>query len=152
MDVATLLPYFGLLIFTQTLLSTSGPLLILKGKEREFMISGWVSAFFLISGIVLGAFTSLIAIVQFYSISFFLFVLTFTLFYGFIYSLNFDRKKVFIFWIPKILISTSLWISLYFSALRVTELLIFILTLYLLFDGRKEIYKISLILMDKKLI
>jgi len=94
LQVAVLLPYFGLLIFTQTLSSTCGSLLILYKKEREFMISGWVGAFFLISAIVIGAFISLKAIAQFYSISFFLFVLSFTVYYTFVYSLKFNKARV----------------------------------------------------------
>ena len=39
LKVADFLPYFGLLIYTQTLLSTVGQLLVLQGKEKEFLIS-----------------------------------------------------------------------------------------------------------------
>lgn len=142
LEVATLLPYFGLLIFTQTLLSTCGSLLILNGKEREFMISGWVGAFFLIGGIVIGAFISLKAIAQFYSLSFFLFVLSFTVYYTFIYSLKFNKNKVLVFWIPKVLFSTLIWLALYFNVFIMKEILLVLLTVYLIFDSRKELEKV----------
>ena len=141
-QVATLLPYFGLLIFTQTLLSTAGSMLILKEKEREFMISGWVTAFFLVSAIVLGGFISLIAIAQFYSFAYISFVLIFQVFYTFINSLEFDKNGVFVFWLPKIVLSLLIWISLYFNVVVVKDALLIVLTIYLIFDGRKEINKI----------
>ncbi|MGN8071705.1 oligosaccharide flippase family protein [Mucilaginibacter sp. 22184] len=146
LQVAVLLPYFGLLIFTQTLSSTCGSLLILYKKEREFMISGWVGAFFLISAIVIGAFISLKAIAQFYSISFFLFVLSFTVYYTFVYSLKFNKARVWGFWMPKILFSTLIWLSLYFDVLLMKQVLLGLLTAYLFFDCRKEIGKIILLI------
>jgi len=122
--------------------STAGSMLILKGKEREFMISGWVNAFFLISAIVLGAFISLQAIAPCYSISFFLFVLVFAVLYVYIHCLKFDPKRVFIFWFPKILILLLLWLSLYFDSYFSQQVLLVIFAGYLCFDGRREIVKI----------
>jgi len=142
LQVAVLLPYFGLLIFTQTLLSTAGSMLILKGKEHEFMISGWVTAFFCISAIVLGGLVSIKAIAQYYSIVYIFFVLIFQVFYTFIKSLEFNKRKVFIFWLPKITISILIWTTLYFDFVVAKHILLILFTIYLIFDGRKEIIKV----------
>ena len=134
--VSELLPYFGLLIFTQSLLSTSGHLLILYKKERAFMISGWISAAFLISFIVFGATISLEAIAQFYSLSFIVFVLLMNVFYIYIKSLGLDRKKVYAFWLPKMLLSLAIWLCLYFKQDYLRNIAVSAFALYVLLSCR----------------
>ena len=142
--VAKFLPYFGLLIYTQTLLSTVGQLLILKGKEREYMISGWVSALFLVGGIVFGATISLIGIAQFYALSFLLLVLIFNVFYIYIRALKFNAYNVIWFWLPKIIMSLLIWISIFFNMPLVKHVLLTLLFFSIVFEGRNEIFKIGI--------
>lgn len=137
-QVAEFLPYFGLLIFTQTLLSTVGQLLILEGKEREFMISGWICAVFMLMGIVGGAFISLIGIAQFYSLAYISLVLLFNIIYIYIKALKFNVTDVLRFWIPKIIISIALWISIFFKLFMGKIILLIVLLLYILYNTRKE--------------
>ncbi len=115
LKVADFLPYFGLLIYTQTLLSTVGQLLVLQGKEKEFLISGWVNAFFLISGIIWGAIISLIGVAQFYSLFYLVFVLIINVIYIYISVLGFNSKNTLLFWVPKIFISIVIWFSIYYQ-------------------------------------
>lgn len=142
LQVATLLPYFGLLVFTQPLLPITGPLLMLKNKEREYMISGWVTAFFCVGSIVIGGLISLMAIVQFYSLAYISVVLIFQVFYVVIRNLGFNKKKVLIFWLPKIFLSMLIWVTLYFDLVIIKYILLAIFTVYLIFDGRKELNKV----------
>ncbi|MGN6394310.1 MAG: oligosaccharide flippase family protein [Mucilaginibacter sp.] len=142
LPVADLLPYFGLLIFTQTLLSTVGQLLLLQEKEREYMISGWVGAFFLVASIVIGAFFSLIRIAQFYSFAFIAIVLSFNVIYLYVKTLNFNARSVILFWGSKILISILLWLAIYLNYLYMKIDLLALLFFYLLYDGRREVSKI----------
>lgn len=134
--VSQLLPYFGLLIFTQSLLSTSGHLLILYKKERAFMISGWISAAFLISFIVFGATISLEGIAQFYSLSFIVFVLLMNVFYIYIKSLQLDRKRVYAFWLPKMVLSLAIWLCLYFKQDYLRNIAVSVFALYVLLSCR----------------
>jgi O-antigen/teichoic acid export membrane protein len=142
MGVAELLPYFGLLIFTQSLLSTSGHLLILFKKERAFMISGWVTAVFLISFIILGATISLKGIAQFYSLSFILFVITMNVVYIYIRTLRMNKARALAFWLPKIALSMLIWISLYFELDRLKNIAIAAFTAYVIFTSWQELKKI----------
>lgn len=132
LPVASLLPYFGLLIFTQALLATSGHVLILYKKERAFMISGWITAAFLISFIIFGATISLKGIAQFYSLSYILFVILMHVFYIYIHALKFDRARVLGFWLPKVAISLLLWLSLYFDLPVMKHIMIAVFTCYVL--------------------
>jgi teichuronic acid exporter len=134
--VADLLPYFGLLIFTQSLLSTSGHLLILYRKERAFMIAGWISAAFLIGFIALGATVSLEAIAQFYSLSFIVFVLLLNVFYIYIKSLQMNRRKVYAFWLPKMVLSLVIWLCLYFKQDYPRNVAVSVFAVYVLLSGR----------------
>jgi O-antigen/teichoic acid export membrane protein len=136
-QVADLLPYFGLLIFTQSLLSTSGHLLILYKKERAFMISGWISAVFLITFIVLGATISLEGIAQFYSLSFIVFVLGLNISYIYIRQLQLNRKRVYAFWLPKMILSLLIWLCLYFKQDYLRNVAVAVFSLYVLFSGRQ---------------
>jgi O-antigen/teichoic acid export membrane protein/glycosyltransferase involved in cell wall biosynthesis len=133
--VADLLPYFGLLIFTQSLLSTSGHLLILYKKEKAFMICGWITAVFVVSFIVFGATISLVGIAQFYSLSFIVFVLLLNVFYIYIKTLGLNRKKVLAFWLPKIVLSLLLWLCLYFRLDLLQNLMMAVFALYVLISG-----------------
>jgi len=134
--VADLLPYFGLLIFTQSLLSTAGHLLILYKKERAFMISGWITALFLISFIILGATISLEAIAQFYSLSYIVFIILLNVYYIYIKSLGLNRGKVYAFWLPKVILSLLLWLCLYFHLDYLRNVMMAVFSAYVLFSGR----------------
>jgi O-antigen/teichoic acid export membrane protein len=113
--VGDLLPYFGLLILSQSLLSTSGNILVLQGKEKALMYSGWVGAFFIILSIILGSLISLVSIAQFYSIFFIVLVLPFNIVYVFYKSLKFDLKLLLRFWSPVIGASVGIWLACYFD-------------------------------------
>jgi O-antigen/teichoic acid export membrane protein len=114
--VGDILPYFGILIFGQSLLSTTGNILVLMNLEKRLMISGWVGAFFTVLGICFGALYSIKGIAQFYSLSFILFVLPFNIYYIFHQSLGFDVRTIVVFWVPMVVLSTLLWIACYFDS------------------------------------
>jgi O-antigen/teichoic acid export membrane protein len=135
--VADLLPYFGLLIFTQSLLSTSGHLLILYKKERAFMISGWISAFFLIGFIVMGATVSLEAIAQMYSLAFIVFVLLLNIFYIYIKSLGLRKGRVYAFWLPKMAFTLLIWLCLYFRQDYLRNVGVAAFSIYVLLSSRQ---------------
>jgi len=143
LSVATLLPYFGLLVFTQTLLSTTGQIMILQGKEKEFMFSGWVSAAMLISSIFAGSRISLVAVAQFYSIAYILGVLAFSVYYIYIRTLTFNTAWVVRFWVPKIILSTILWLGIYLNYKSLEIGVIVFMLPYLMYESRLEIKEIS---------
>jgi len=135
-QVADLLPYFGLLIFTQSLVSTSGHLLILYKKEKAFMICGWITALFLISFIIFGATISLEGIAQFYSLSYIVFVILLNVFYIYVKTLGLNKKRVYRFWFPKVALSLALWFCLYFRLDYLQNVMIAVFVIYLLISGR----------------
>lgn len=137
--VSVLLPYFGILIFGQSLLSTSGNILVLQGKEKQLMISGWVGSFFTIAGIAAGAFLSLEGIAQFYSLSFILIVLPFNTVYIFLRTLHFRSRDLLRSWLPIIVFSVVLWVSCYTNAFWFKFIFLICMLITIALNSFKEI-------------
>lgn len=112
MAVAKLLPYFGLLVMTQTLMSTLGSILVVQGKERTLMYSGWINAIFMVSGIIAGSFFSITSIAAFYAIAYIGFVIPFNVIYVLAVQLKFVTGIVG-FWLPRLLLSFLMWVAIY---------------------------------------
>lgn len=143
MGVAPFLPYFGLLLLSQSLTSTVGNMLVLIKREEVLRISGWISAVAIISGIVYGAFHSLLAIAQFYSLAFIVLVLPLNLFYIFVHTMKFPLSTMLMFWVPNILFSLAIWFACYYDLANVKPLLLLGFLLAMVWNGRAEIGKIA---------
>lgn len=146
MGVAKFLPYFGLLLLSQSLLSTVGNILVLIKREEILRISGWISAAVIVSSIAYGASISLIAIAQIYSLAFIALVLPFHLFYVYIKVLKFSPRLMFQFWGPNILFSLALWFTCFYHAelLRLAILAAFFTVMA--FNARLEIMKLFVLI------
>lgn len=150
-SVSELLPYFGLLVMTQTVLSTAGSIQILEGKERTMMIVGWISAFFMISGIILGSFISLEGIAAFYALFYIVFVITFYMYFVYYKSLGFPLLQMIWFWLPKVILSVLIWIGIYFRQTQITKAGVTIWILMVLLDTRSEIKSVFTLVINKYL-
>lgn len=140
--VAKLLPYFGLLIMTQTLTSTIGSVMIMEKKEKAMMYSGWVNAALMIGGIIYGATISLTAIAAFYSLAYIVLVLPVNIFYMMGHTLRY-KSDLLGFWLPKLFLSIVIWLGIYYSVTSlVTGGLIF-WVIVILWDTQKELSKIA---------
>ena len=146
MGVAAFLPYFGLLLLSQSLLSTVGNILVLVKKEEVLRISGWISAVVIISAIAFGASKSLLSIAQFYSLAFIIIVLPVHLFYVYIKTLRFPVKTMLLFWAPNILFSLALWFSCYYHAELFKIILLFGFFTVMIFNARTEVLKTFVLL------
>lgn len=144
--VAVFLPYFGLLLLSQSLLSTIGNILVLMRKEEVLRISGWISAVVIVSGIAYGASISLVAIAQFYSLVFIAIVLPYHLFFVYIKVLKFPPATMISFWGPNILFSLALWFTCYFhlEVLRIVLLILFLIVM--IYNARNEVAKTMLLI------
>lgn len=146
MGVAELLPYFGLLLLSQSLLSTLGNILVLVKREEVLRISGWISAAIIIAAIVYGATISLVSIAQYYSLAFIALVLPFHLFYVYIRVLKFPAAGMIAFWGPNILFSIGLWFTVYYHAELPRLVLLVAFFTVMLFNARSEITRIFVLI------
>ncbi len=129
MMVADLLPYFGVLIIFQTLISTTGHIYILLEKEKTFMYVGVASAIILVLAIVIGSLYSVVVIAIIYTFSYIVFIVPIQLYVGFYRTYGFSLKYLLKFWVPKLIIGFMLVISILFEQ----RLMLFgLLTLYLI--------------------
>lgn len=147
--VSKLLPYFGILILTQSLLSTTGSILVLQGKEKTLMYSGWVGAVLLIAGIVIGSMYSLEAIAQLYSLFFISLVLPFNIYYVFFKNLGFSAKQLLYFWLPIVALSLLSWVACYFENSAWKTLFVAFFCINTIYSSRCEIRKIAQIFTAK---
>jgi O-antigen/teichoic acid export membrane protein len=142
LKVAALLPYFGLLIFSQHLLSSVGNLLVLKGEERALMYSGWVGAIITISSIFFGAMYSIIAIAQCYSLGFIVLVLPFNIWFIYYKTLKFPPIVLLKFWSPIIILSIFIWVGCFVESKVILYSSIIVLFVVLLTSSFKEVIAI----------
>jgi O-antigen/teichoic acid export membrane protein len=146
MGVAALLPYFGLLLLSQSLLSTIGNILVLMRREEVLRISGWISAAVILSGIIYGASISLVAIAQFYSLVFIAVVLPYHLFFVYIKVLKFSPGTMFSFWGPNILFSLALWFTCYYHLELIRIILLILFLIVMIYNARNEVTKTALLI------
>ena len=139
MGVAQLLPYFGLLVLSQSLLSTIGNILVLMKREEVLRISGWISAAVIISGIAFGATLSLLAIAQFYSLVFIAVVLPYHLFFVYIKVLKFPPASIISFWGSNILFSLAIWFTCFYNLELLRIILLVLFLIVMMFNARTEI-------------
>ena len=145
MGVADLLPFFGIVILMQTILSPVGNIYVLYEKERILFIIGGISAALLIAAIIAGAFFSIKHIACLYALSNIIFNVPLNMYLGFIRALQFKIKEVHIFWLPKVVLSLFLvyfvWNDFYlFTLITVAVYMIHILTLQ--WNDLKKFYTI----------
>ncbi len=142
MGVTEYLPYFGILILTKTLISTSGNIFILFRKENVLMYTGIVSSVIMVGAIVLGSFYSIIAVARFYTLSNLLLVLPIFLVYGFGRTFGFKPSQVISFWGPKLVLSLvilgSTWTYNYFLSI----VAMFFYIVHLIYFQRNDFVKI----------
>jgi O-antigen/teichoic acid export membrane protein len=140
-EVAGLLPYIGILILTQTLNSTTGNIFILYKKENILMKIGIPTNLAIISAIVLGSFFSMLHVLRFYSIVFIAIDIPFVMYYGFKKSFGFESKVILQFWMPKVLLSVLLVLSVWMATTWLTLLLMALYFIHLIINQKEDITK-----------
>ncbi|MEL4455025.1 oligosaccharide flippase family protein [Lutimonas vermicola] len=149
-QVGEILPYFGILIFLQVLQTTVGHMVLLNGKDKEFMIWGLLSATLIVLSVLYGSSISMLAIAQYYTLCYITLVLPINMIYVFIMTLNINRSIVLKFWLPKIFFALILWIFLYKNIdYRFTILILILLTIHLIIDSF-SLLKVMINIISKK--
>lgn len=139
-QVSVILPYFGILIMSQSLFTTIGQILVLEGKERTLRNAGFFSAIFMISGILIGALISFESIPKFYTYSFILFIIPYNVYYIFYKALGMPYLKLSLFWVPRFI---AYFIILFYlkTNLLFVQISLFFLFIMTVYDFFELIYK-----------
>ncbi|MBN2481864.1 MAG: oligosaccharide flippase family protein [Bacteroidales bacterium] len=139
-QVADLLPYIGILILLQTLNSTTGNVFILKGKERMLMLLGIPTNIVIILAIAAGAFFSMVHILRFYALASVVFDIPMVIYYGFKKSFGFETLTILKFWLPKILLSVLMIITVWTGYQWITAGLAGLYLIHLITSQKEDIY------------
>lgn len=151
LPVAELLPYFGLLILGQTLISTAGHIFVLYERERTLTLLGIIQSIVLVAAIAVGAFISIKMLIVFYSIAYLLVVVPTTLYLGFYKSFKYSFKDIIVFWGPKLFTYSGILVAIYFEFFWLKIGLILLLCIHVLYYQRVEIIKFVDLVAEKYL-
>jgi len=138
-QVAEILPYFGILIFIQPLIGLTGNLILLEEHDNKIFYNG-LSVLFSVAGIIYGSFDSIVGIAKYYSLSNIVGTISFTSYYAYFKILKYPISFLLKFWAPKILFCLILWfgVSSDTNSIKITGFLL--LFSHLLFSLRIGIY------------
>jgi teichuronic acid exporter len=138
-EVADLLPYIGILILTQTLNSTTGNIFILYKKENVLMKIGIPTNIMIIVAIAWGSIYSMVHVLRFYALVFIIIDIPFVMYYGFKKSFGFDTPTILKFWIPKLVLSTLLVVSVWINMTWLSVVLMLIYLVHLIVLQKDDI-------------
>jgi len=142
MEVASYLPYFGLLIMLQTMISTTGKMYLLFHSERTLFLVGAISALIMIGAILLGAQISVISVARYYAFSYIVLIVPLQVIFGFIRSFGYSFQRMAAFWSPKLLLAIGLLFSIWNNYQGLTVILMTVYGLHLVIFQRKDIIRI----------
>lgn len=140
--VAGFLPYFGIVILFQTLLTTTGQIYILLEKEKTYMILGVVSGILRVVAIAIGSTYSTLGIAIGLVISNFAVDLPLQLYVGFYRTFGFSFKNIAKFWLPKIALAGSIFIMVLLGNQIWLMGLLFAYLCHLIYFQRNDLNKI----------
>ncbi len=138
--VASLLPYFGLLVMIQTLFFPMASMLVLEKKEKSLILTGWIASAFMIGGIIYGSTISLISIAAFYSLSYIVLVLPFNLLYNI--KRNLHYSGLISFWLPKAILCFIIWLGIYNHFNNIILVALLVWTIITLLNLKPAILKV----------
>jgi len=141
--VAELLPYFGILIMFQTMISTTGHVFILLEEERRFMILGVVSAILMVLAIVTGAFFSMMMVAIAYAFTYMVLIVPIFLYFGFYKIFGYTARQIIIFWIPKLALGVGLLICVFYGLQLYLYVILSLYLIHLVYNQRSELMKLK---------
>lgn len=142
MEVAELLPYFGLIIFKQANTTNTETMLKLYYKDFLLFKIGVFNAIITITAIILGSFFSPLMIAKFLAISNILIILPTVVFYGFGKYLKFGFNRIIWLYLPRIIIFIGVFVSVSKNQRSLSIIFIVLYFCHLFLIQRKSLGKL----------
>jgi len=149
MEVVPFLPYFGLLILTQTVISTNDSMFKLLNKERTMFYLGAISSGIVAIAIAAGAMVSLLSIARFYAFAYLVLVVPLQLYVGFIRALGYAPRIILLFWLPKIVCYLIVLWGVWYGHQEFTIIGMVGYFIHLVYFQRKDLLKIFGVINNK---
>jgi O-antigen/teichoic acid export membrane protein len=143
-NVTPFLPYVGILIFSQCPSNILGNVFLLSNKEKYLTRVALMNTFFTATGIIIGLFTSFLAVIKFYTLFYVFLSLPLTVYITYHIVLKNAINSFMKYWILKI---TVIWVVFFMinTPLQKSYLLWLILSLifylHLFINERKLIFR-----------
>jgi teichuronic acid exporter len=147
--VADLLPYFGILIIFQTLITTTGHMFILLEREKTFMQVGVISAIIMVLSIIIGAFFSVKLIAISYTVAYMLIIVPIYLYFAMIKTFGITLSHVLKFWMPKVIICVAILIAKLTNQNYLIFGLMVLYAIHLIYFQRNDLRKMRQMLLVK---
>ncbi|MCF8369849.1 MAG: lipopolysaccharide biosynthesis protein [Bacteroidales bacterium] len=149
MLVADLLPYFGVLIMFQTLISTTGHIYLLLEHERRFMLIGVGSAILMVIAIVIGSFYSMKAVAISYAFCYMLLIVPLHIYVGFYKTFKFKFSFIWKFWFPKIIFGIAMMFAVFYELQTWLYIILPAYLIHLLYNQRTELSKLKGLILNR---
>jgi len=114
-EVKYLLPFWGVAVLTQPVMSPIGNLMVLYQAEKQLLKIGIINSIILVSFVLLGVFFSVRHVALYYVLSYLLLTIPVILYLGFYQSLNFNKNSFLKFWIGKVVLSSLILGGIWFD-------------------------------------
>ena len=144
------LPYVALILIFNSLLSTTASVFILYEKERNMFFINLLNSILTIAIVTAGGFISMMHIIIFLTLGNILITMPVFVYYGFYKSFKYPPVMLVKFWLPVMLFSLMLFISIYFD-LPYVKIPVFIAYLLLLLFELKSSVEGVLVFLFKKI-
>ncbi len=149
MQVADFLPFFGLLILFQTLISTTGNIFVLVNREKTLFYLGGISALATIASIVIGAFYSVMAIAISYTICNLVITIPLNVYYGFYKTFRFEARFINSFWVTKIILGIFILLANIFGEYYQLVILVSLYGIHLIYSERNQIAQVYVLIRSR---
>jgi PST family polysaccharide transporter len=110
--VAPFLPYVGLIITFNSIISTMVPVFLLYGKERNLFLVNLASSMMTIVLVIVGGLFSIMHVIKFLALGYLFFTIPVNIYFGFYRSFGFKIGLMLRFWIPTLMFGMFLFISI----------------------------------------
>ncbi len=112
--VSEFLPYVGMILVFNSIISTTPSVFILYGKERNMFLINLVNSILTISFVIAGGLFSMMHIIIFLALGYIFITVPVNIYFGFYRSFRVETIVILRFWMPVLLFALLLFMSVFF--------------------------------------
>ncbi len=139
-EVAFYLPYIGVFIIFQSIISTMRSMFMLYNKEKSNSLIVIISAIVNVVAISIGAMYSIHTMMIMYTLVNVFVIVPVNIYLGFYRAFNFKVTLLLKFWLPKIILSAAMLFGIINHAPVIVNISLFLFFIHLLVNQRNAIY------------
>ncbi|MGM0612398.1 MAG: oligosaccharide flippase family protein [Bacteroidota bacterium] len=137
--VAQFLPYVGIVVVYNSIISTMSSVFLLYGKERNLFLINLVNSVITILLVIIGGMFSIMHIIRFLTLGYIFFIIPINIYFGFYRSFKFKPKKMLRFWIPSLIFGMLLLPSIYYSWNQAKWIVLLVYFVFLLYELKSSV-------------